>query len=270
MKTFYYSLSFFALTLAASCSKEINSSAKSSSTDNSSGLVTRTSLVAWYTFNGDVLDHSIYGNNVAFNSATATAGKDGDENTAYYFDGSTGYMKVPNSATLNGKHGITLAAVVNPLGFYKGEYHSNRILQKGFQDQSNGAYFLGFDDYASGNNTGDVADSLETFYGTYGDNQYNSIGVRDESDFIKKNRWYTIVFTVDTNRVGKLYINGELKGTASNSNSDFTPNSDDLVIGKTLNAQYPYWFHGIIDEIRIYNRAYDQNAVGEISRQMNK
>ncbi len=251
--------------LACSCNKTATTtnSLQSSSEENT---IIKTSLVAWYTFDGDILDHSSYGNNVSFNSATPATGKDGSPNSAYYFDGSSGYMVVPNSASLNGQHGITLAATVNVAGFYRGQYHSNRILQKGFQDQSDGVYFLGFDDYLSGDNTGSVADSLETFYGTYGDNQFNSIGVRDTSsaDFIRKNRWYTIVYTVDTNKVGKLYINGELKGTDYNANSDFSPNTDDLIIGKTLNPQYPYWFHGVIDEIRIYNRAFDASEVGEI------
>ncbi len=257
--------------LACSCSKTATttSSLQSSSEDNA---ITRTSLVAWYTFNGDVLDHSSYGNNVSLNSATPASGKDGTPNSGYYFDGSSGYMVVPNSTSLNGQHGITLAATVNTLGFYRGQYHANRILQKGFQDQSDGVYFLGFDDYLSGDNTGSVADSMESFYGTYGNNQFNSVGVRDtnSSDFIQKNRWYTIVYTVDTNKVGKLYVNGELKGTSYNASSGFTPNNDDLYIGKTENPGYPYWFHGIIDEIRIYNRAYDAGAVGQISKDMGK
>jgi hypothetical protein len=266
-------LALYAIVLACSCSKtEITNSLQSSSSENSSATILKTSLVAWYTFDGDILDHSSYGNNVSFSSATPVTGKDGTPNSAYYFDGSSGYMVVPNSASLNGQHGITLAATINVAGFYRGQYHSNRILQKGFQDQSDGVYFLGFDDYLSGDNTGSVVDSMESFYGTYGNNQFNSIGVRDTSsaDFIRKNRWYTIVYTVDTNRVGRLYVNGELKGTDYNANSDFSPNNDDLIIGKTLNPQFPYWFHGIIDEIRIYNRAYDANAVGEILKDMKK
>ena len=270
MKLIYSFLIVFSVViLSFSCSKtELPASVQSSSADNASANLLRTSLVAWYTFDGDVKDHSNYGNNISFNSATPVAGKDGAPNTAYFFDGSSSYMTAPNSTSLNGQHGITLASVVNVAGFYRGQYHANRILQKGYQDQSNGTYFLGFDDYLSGDNTGPVIDSMETFYGTYGNNQFNSIGVRDASDFIKKNRWYTIVFTVDTNRTGKLYVNGELKGTSYNSNSDFIPNFDDLYIGKTENAQYPYWFHGAIDEIRIYNRAFDEKTVGEISKQM--
>ncbi len=255
---------------AIACNKtESSAPLQNSSVDNT---IIKTSLVAWYTFNGDILDHSSYGNNVSFNSATPTTGKSGTPNSAYYFDGSSEYMVVPNSASLNGQHGITLAVTINALGFYRGQYHSNRILQKGFRDQSDGVYYLGFDDDLSGDNTGIVVDSMESFYAVYGNTQFNSISERDtnSSDFIQKNRWYTIVFTVDTNRVAKFYINGELKGTNYNAGSNFTPNTDDLYIGRLEDPDFPYWFHGIIDEIKIYNRAYDANVVGEISKEMGK
>src|SRR5436305_2086595 len=58
-------------------------------------------LVAWYTFNGDVLDHSGHHNNVVFNSATPTRGKAGVAKTAYKFDGIANYMQVANSKSLN-------------------------------------------------------------------------------------------------------------------------------------------------------------------------
>ena len=270
MKTNYLTLFILSATLAVSCSKtEINSSTQSTSADNSLTSATRTSLVAWYTFNGDVLDHSIYGNNIDFNSATATAGKDGSPNSAYYFDGSSSYMTAPASTSLNNlSHGITMAVVINPLGFYHGQYHANRIIQKGYRDQSDGVYYLGFDDALSGDNSGNVADSMESFYGVYGNTQFNAASARDTIDFIKKNRWYTVVCTVDTNKVARLYINGVLKNTNYTASTGFNPNADPLYIGRIQDDQFPYWFHGIIDEIRIYNRAYDASAVSEISKQM--
>src|SRR5882757_3465859 len=51
-------------------------------------------LVAWYTFNGDVLDHSGHNNNIIFNSALQTKGKAGLPKSAYIFDGTSSYMQV--------------------------------------------------------------------------------------------------------------------------------------------------------------------------------
>lgn len=266
-----YILAFFCIVVAYSCSKTEPMSLQTSSADNGIATILRTSLVGLYTFDGDVLDHSNYGNNIAFNSATATTGKDGLPNTAYAFDGKSSYMTIPNSTSLNGQHGITLAATIKVAGFYDGICHGNRIIMKGYRDQSQGTYFLGFDDAAYYNYQGcymPVMEDKQTFYGNYGNTQYNSIGTRDSTIYVKKNRWYTIIYTVDTSRVGKLYINGELKATASNTSADFTPNSDDLFIGRAPYPSFPYWFDGVIDEIRIYNRAFELQTIHEISKQM--
>ena len=45
----------------------------------------------------------------------------------------------------------------------------------------------------------------------------------------------------------------------------FTDNSSDLYIGKHEDPPYPYYFNGIIDEIRIYNRALPAGAVQQLS-----
>ncbi len=46
-----------------------------------------------------------------------------------------------------------------------------------------------------------------------------------------------------------VVVDGQSQTTTFNSNAD------DLFIGKLNNPNYPYWFIGVIDEIRIYNKA---------------
>jgi len=58
-------------------------------------------LVAYYPFNGNANDVSGNNNNPVFNSATLTADKNGMANGAYYFNGTSSYMRIPNSATLS-------------------------------------------------------------------------------------------------------------------------------------------------------------------------
>jgi hypothetical protein len=41
-------------------------------------------------------------------------------------------------------------------------------------------------------------------------------------------------------------------------------NKEDLFLGKKDNEQYPYWFNGVIDEIRIYNKALTFDEVTEL------
>ncbi len=45
----------------------------------------------------------------------------------------------------------------------------------------------------------------------------------------------------------------------------FTANTNDLFIGRLDASQYPFWFNGVIDEIRIYERALCETEVKVLS-----
>jgi len=45
----------------------------------------------------------------------------------------------------------------------------------------------------------------------------------------------------------------------------FTPNSNDIFIGKHENPLFPYYFNGVIDEIRIYNKAITNQQIGYLN-----
>lgn len=217
-------------------------------------------LVAWYTFNGDVLDHSGNHNDVIFNSAYITVGKSGLPKTAYRFDGTNSYMQVANSKSINPLK-ISLYALFKPGGFYQGVCHSNRMICKGFNDHANGRYLLGYDDqpyydYLGCNQV--VQSKYETFYCGYGDGG-NASGTIDTTQYVKNGQWYSMVYTFD-GVYSKLYINGVLVSKV-NRYTTFTPNTNSLFIGKNEDPQYPYFFKGIIDEVRIYKRVLNQSEV---------
>jgi hypothetical protein len=248
-----------------SCKKDATQSA-SSAAFNAENATANSNLVAWYTFNGDTKDHSGNGNNVDFNNATPTAGKDGASNTAYLFNGTTNYMTVPNSASLNPSSAITIIVVVQPLGFYQGECHSNRVICKGYNDYDNGRYTIGYDDQPFWQYQGcdeQVKEGKESFYGAYGDGQATSAGVTDLAIHVKQGKWYTLAYTFDGRR-SRFYVNGMLQA-ASVISTTFTPNNNPLFIGRNQDPSYPYYFNGIIDEIRIYNTALSQNNIQQLN-----
>lgn len=224
------------------------------------------SLVAYYNFNGGNLNDSSGNNNhIIFSNASKTTDRFGRSNNAYKFDGATTFMRVGNSTSLNPKK-ISLVAIVKFNGFYHGPCHSNQIFKKGFQDQNNGIYGLRAGVIGLPCNNA-VDTTKEQVVGYYGDNQLASIGAVDTINFIKPNTWITIVFTYDGAQA-KLYVDGKLKQTV-NGIVPFTPNAFDLLIGRAEHPQYPYWFNGIIDEIRIYKKGLCENEVGEISKLKN-
>jgi len=65
-----------------------------------------------------------------------------------------------------------------------------------------------------------------------------------------KDQWIHIVGLWNGTQI-KIYQNGIIKGTATQSSS-LPTNATPLLIGKDQNTQY---FDGLIDEVRIYNRA---------------
>jgi len=225
-------------------------------------------MVAYYNFNGGNLnDSSGYGNNIAFNNATTTADRFGRAGNAYLFDGSSSYMQVTNSQSLN-PNNITLFAIVKLNGFYAGDCHGNQILGEGAADDVNGFYAMRIQPL----NTPCSApvDTTQEIAGAgYGDNnpKGSAAGAGTDSILIRTGTWYKLAYTYD-GTTSKFYINGVLKSTVTKS-VPFTSNTFPLVIGKLNDSLFPYWFNGIIDEIRIYNRALPQGAITQLYKLAN-
>jgi hypothetical protein len=224
-------------------------------------------LVAYYNFNGGSLkDSSGFDNNITFNNATVTADRFGRPGNAFLFNGSNSYMSVTNNSTLNpGK--ITMMAIVKANDFYNGYCHGNDILSKGYPDRVNGMYYLRIKDV---NPCGTPLDTTKQHaYGGYGDNQSPPYAIGGGSDTVRVHagRWYTLIYTYD-GTTSKFYLNGKLTGTETRTVS-FNPNTMPLFIGRNGSDQYPYWFNGVIDEVRIYNRAINENEVKQLSEWKN-
>src|SRR4029077_16683562 len=82
----------------------------------------------------------------------------------------------------------------------------------------------------------------------------------DSFPFIHPGEWANVAFTYN-GTVAKVYLNGALLALYTKTVS-FTPNTQDFYIGETQSATFPYYFKGIIDEIRIYNKAIPDNRIG--------
>jgi len=259
--------------LFISCQKnnELTGSMNANSVDNSvHTLPADSSLVAWYPFHhGKLVDKSGHGNRIVFCSATPVLSRSGQDSGAYYFDGTSSFMKVNNSPSLNPTTSITLAVLIKPMGFYQGNCHGNKILTKGYDDDhTDGRYTLGFDDQPFYNYDGcgkPVKENRQNFFARYGNSGAVATGTTD-TDYVQVDKWYTVVFTYDGS-VSKLYINDQLANTSTGS-TIFTPTGYDLFIGKMQRPDFPYYFNGIIDEIRIYNRALSSDEVIELNTLM--
>ena len=84
-----------------------------------------------------------------------------------------------------------------------------------------------------------------------------------DTSFIKTGQWYYVAFTYD-GKTSKLYVNGLLKDSRTATRPSHT-NADDLFIGRLQDSTFPYYVNGVIDEIRIYNRALCPTAVMQLN-----
>lgn len=217
-------------------------------------------LVAYYNFNkGTLNDSSGNNNHIIFNSgAVKAADRFGRAENAYLFDGAGNYMKVANSASLNPSKAITLMATFKIKGFYSANCVNNQVFGKGWNDFINGFYAMRFYSTVGCNSTVDT--SKEVFYGAYGDLSSRASAV--DNNYIHSNRWYNVVYTYEDGQCN-LYVDGVLRKSVVQSGV-FTGNDQELYIGKHGDPQYPFSFNGVIDEIRIYNKALCAAAVKQL------
>jgi hypothetical protein len=226
------------------------------------------SLIAWYKFtNGSLVDSSGKGNHITFNNATPTTDRFGKPNNAYLFNGTSNFMSVPNSTSLNPQNAISMMAIIQVKGFYTGPCHANNIFSKGWNDFVNGFYCLRFTDLATNCND-PVNVNQERFYTTYGDLTAGRAGAGSTTNFIQKDKWINVIYTYGGG-VSKLYVDGLLIDTRTGQNPIMTDNNLPLTIGKHGDPGFPYWFNGIIDEIRLYNKTLCDGDVKNLNKLKN-
>lgn len=222
-------------------------------------------LAAHYPFNGHANDISGNANNPGFNNTSFTTDRFGNPNSAVHFNGVNNYIQIPNNPSINFTNTITLSVWVRPTGFYYDICHASSILNKGTADYYPGNYALRFDDalYTEGKGcSGDrLKDSLHmNFRGT-------GTPVKVYAPFIQRNKWYHVVYTND-GTTSSLYVDCELKYSVPFKETFV--NTEDLFIGRTNDAFFPFWLNADIDDLRIYGRALSKTAIEALCAEENK
>ena len=208
----------------------------------------REGLIAEYLFSGNAKDSSGNENNGEVKGATLTADRNGAANCAYAFH-ERKWIEVPNSQSLQSITGaVTLAAWVKPTD-YPGTW--GVVLCK----RNDGGYPRQF-----GLAVGDGR-RLKIVIEDNGNDNDPGNSLIPVSSIPRRNEWHHLVVTAD-GALARAYIDGELVGEKKTT---WTPKTIDhpLLIGKDPPAHCDY-FHGAIDDIRIYNRALSAEEVGQL------
>jgi len=215
-------------------------------------------LIACYPFNGDAKDATGSNNNGVVNGAVLTTDRFNNPNSAYSFDGIKSFIEVKDSAALRlNNTDFTLAAWV--LEKARNSSYQDAILVKRGGGEQDGWLF-----------------SLLGKYSNFGVGNlfYNVSGGSDprlqSATVIPLNSWHHVVFTyVNGQKIGKMYVDGVFSGQTTLPSPNGTT-SNNLFIGKdSVNLVNGYYFNGIIDDIRIYNRSLSEAEIMQLYNEPN-
>ena len=221
------------------------------------------SLVAYFPFNGNANDESGHGNNgTPTEAVTLTTGVQGDANGAYQFGSveNSGHIYMPNSESLQIGDEWSFATYVKPLS-------SAGMDEWGIASDNGTHAIVGHSHDRTGFaiQYGINEERFHTYIGHW-DGGWND-GISASADGNYLNKWIHIAYTY-ANNTFRIYINGKLI-TTRYTTPDFTDaNTQDWYFGKYSDYWYP--LNGILDEIRIYNRALNANEIVELAKYADK
>ena len=206
-------------------------------------------LVAYYPFNGNANDESGNGNHGTVYGATLTTDRNGNANSAYSFDGVDDYVDCGNDASLsNSGNGFTDLTIT---------FWFNTPITESTETVD---YLLSKE--AVGANAGDASfvfdhDTVRNSYIAFIDAHGTNKAGFPISD-ISVNTWHHISFVLN-NSDGTIYLDGVAKETDAGYPSDIWGNSNPVVIASSAVGSGN--FNGIIDNVRIYNRALSEAEI---------
>lgn len=206
-----------------------------------------TTLVAYYAFSGNALDSSSRHNDGQAFQVVAVEDHKGVAGQAYAFNGSTSFIKIPESASLDLKGDVTIAAWIYPEVICGAGYGCN-VVWHGDGQSARDPYTL----YSNQGGLGirrDVADGRELNQALF------------QVDSSYKGKWMHLAGTYDTaTNTARVYINGSqvlektftVSAAINYSTSGFWTQIG--AAGFATSGDNIGYFTGRIDEVRIYKR----------------
>jgi hypothetical protein len=202
-------------------------------------------LVGWWPFNGNANDESGNGNNGTVNGTILTTDRFGIVNKAFYFNGSTDIITVPNSGTIS--LGGTNQLSVQAWAKKSGNQSTMHILGKRINGCGSIEYQFGYCELGC-----QLANIEGIGFGGMPGSYVLSGAAIDTVN------WHHFVGTFN-GQTWKLYLNSILIDSVNNSTTN--PNVGDLIFGSS--GTCPNW-QGSIDDIGIWNRALDSCEVKDL------
>ncbi|MDR6516251.1 LamG-like jellyroll fold domain-containing protein [Chryseobacterium camelliae] len=197
-------------------------------------------LVAWWGFNGNANDSSSNGNTLTVNSATLTADRNGNANSAYAFNGTTSYLNtnaLSYTFSLSGAHSISF-------WMKKSGNTEGVALMSGSNTSGNFIWLF-------------QCDTTKSIYGT---NKQGQSWTWVNGPAYSTTQWEHYV-AVYNNQNMQLYKNGVSVGTTTNTYTNATQAAMPFYIGRAISGGY---IAASIDDVGIWNRALSASEISQL------
>ena len=207
-------------------------------------------LVAHYKFEGNTEDSSVNGNHgTEYGDVTYVDGVavDGELSKAVSFDGVDDYIQATSPFGYIERPELSVSFWLKP--------DLDKVSKRQWPiminepDYGKGVHFL-------------INSSFDTQFGTYKDVHLNEATQNSFSIEEHNNKWVHFVTIYDRqNGVLKTYANGGLidSDDLSTDKLQFSPSS--ILLGKTFNTSEEEGYSGLLDELRVYDRALNETEI---------
>lgn len=199
-----------------------------------------------------VHDASPYKHHGEWNTASDTnpVVKDGAVGNAYQFITSSGsdydYIEVPDTLDLDITQSLTLAAWVKA----SNQDDFARLISREQSGVGNRQYNLGFD--SSGNYPRSVVDTSAGAFSVVG------------TTSITDNNWYHVAMTFEADGELRMYVDGGMPEASVSVSGSLVSKSADVTVGVASHLPEKDSFDGLMDEVRVYNRALSAADIQEL------
>jgi hypothetical protein len=205
---------------------------------------TPSGIVSWWSGDGDALDSVGTNNGTLFPGAQAVYA--GISGPAFTFDGTNGYVQIPDSSSLR----LTNLSIEAWVRFDNLNSAGNSPAGQQYivfkQNSRTTSNFEGYSLTKARRTGGD--------YFTFGVSSASGQAANaDAVSYVSTNVWYHVVAVRDTNAI-RLYVNGNLETQTSVTFAQDYGNYP-LYFGTTGESTWDHKLYGALDEVAIYKRA---------------
>ena len=210
-------------------------------------------LVARYDFSGNTNDGSGNNNNGTINGGvTTTTDRFGAANSAYSFNGTSGYIDC----------GTSSAFALNDFSISAWVLKQSSGTEICIVSKSSGVG--GEIGYRLETNPDDKSDCVWSQEGII----KAGTGYVTSNTILNNTNWYHLV-AIKSGSTMMIYVNGVLENTLAGMTASFNTNHPLLIGANTYISGASYFWNGKIDDIRIYNRALNANEVTQLYNEKN-